>query len=696
MHDVRSRPHDPTVTIIVPAKNEARNLELILPTLPEVHEVIVVDAHSEDQTAEVVARTLPSARMVQQTRKGKGNALAVGFEAATGDIIVMFDADGSADANEIAAYVATLKAGADFAKGSRVLGDGGSEDITLLRDSGNRVLTGITNVLFRTHYTDLCYGYNAFWRDILPVLALPDTAATEAQWGDGFEIETMINTRVAAANLQIHEVPSVELARIHGESNLNTFRDGTRVLRTIFTERFNRRSTAVPVPAADTVNVLPAPAGLEAHDLAAPVSTVASTRPATDSPRVMVVGSGWRFTSGISYYTCSLANAFSTGQRTDALLMRKLLPTFLYPGRKRVGQRVNDLEYARGVDVYDGVDWSWGPSMGGATDFLADRRPDVVVFQWWTGAVLHSYLRLARKAKRQGAKVVMEWHEVQDTGEARVPGVRRYVQAAMNRLLKNVDAHVVHSSYDLDLLEQAYALTASGTPATVVPHGPYEHVLPEEQHLVESPTPSTTGADLSVVEPAAGPTPFNLLYFGVIRPYKGLEDLVEAFSSLSEEARAGLHLTIVGETWEGWDAPLDAVAASPARDQITVVNRYVTDAEAQAHFAAADAVVLPYHRSSSSGPLHMAMSAGLPVVVTSVGGLVEAAADYDGVRFVEPRDPAGLAQAIVELPALRGQRFHDVRSWNSTVSSYRGIFADLGLAVPAEAVADDRALTSVS
>ncbi|WP_295695027.1 glycosyltransferase family 2 protein [Lapillicoccus sp.] len=263
------RPSTPTITIVVPARNEARNLEIVLPQLPQVHEVIVVDGHSSDDTAAVVSRTLPSARFIQQTRRGKGNALACGFEAATGDIIVMFDADGSADAAEIAAYVDALESGADFAKGSRVLAAGGSEDITWLRDAGNKVLTGITNVLFRTRYTDLCYGYNAFWRDILPTLAIPSSTVEGPQWGDGFEIETLINCRVAAGGLQIHEVPSVELERIHGESNLNTWRDGTRVLRTIVTERFRRGAAAVDtVPAADVLSQAPeahASVDLEVH-----------------------------------------------------------------------------------------------------------------------------------------------------------------------------------------------------------------------------------------------------------------------------------------------------------------------------------------------------------------------------------------------------------------------------------------------
>ncbi|MEO7059011.1 MAG: glycosyltransferase family 2 protein [Lapillicoccus sp.] len=276
MTPISRRPSDPTITIVVPARNEARNLEIVLPLLPDVHEVIVVDGHSSDDTAAVVSRTLPSARFIQQTRRGKGNALACGFEAATGDIIVMFDADGSADATEIAAYVHALQTGADFAKGSRVLAAGGSEDITWLRDTGNRALTGVTNLLFRTKYTDLCYGYNAFWRDILPVLAIPAASGSDAQWGDGFEIETLINCRVAAASLQIHEVPSIELERIHGESNLNTFRDGFRVLRTIMTERFRRGATHAPVPAADVITAHPEPQPLRSVSSA---TAGASVRP---------------------------------------------------------------------------------------------------------------------------------------------------------------------------------------------------------------------------------------------------------------------------------------------------------------------------------------------------------------------------------------------------------------------------------
>ena len=241
-----ARNASPTLSIVIPARNEARNLQLILPELPAEHEIILVDGWSVDDTIETTRRLRPDAMIMQQTRKGKGNALACGFLAATGDIVVMFDADGSADPAEIPAFVDALVRGADFAKGTRFHREqkelSGSEDITGLRTLGNSILNGLSNALFRTSFTDLCYGYNAFWReDVVPVLDLPspDLRGVDGQmiWCDGFEIETVISCRVVAAGLKIAEVPSMERSRVYGQTNLRTFVDGYRVLRTIMAER---------------------------------------------------------------------------------------------------------------------------------------------------------------------------------------------------------------------------------------------------------------------------------------------------------------------------------------------------------------------------------------------------------------------------------------------------------------------------
>jgi glycosyltransferase involved in cell wall biosynthesis len=239
---------DPLISIVVPALNEALNLSVVLPALPDVHEVILVDGFSVDGTVMAARRARPDIITVLQGRKGKGNALAAGFARATGDIVVMFDADGSADPSEIVRFVEALKNGADFAKGSRYTPGGGSADITPVRSYGNRFLNSVFNFGFRTRYSDLCYGYNAFWADLLPLLDLPDhttpaPANGKMLWGDGFEIETVINCRFAAAGVAITEVPSVERLRIFGESNLRAVQDGIRVLKTLVTEW--RRARAI-------------------------------------------------------------------------------------------------------------------------------------------------------------------------------------------------------------------------------------------------------------------------------------------------------------------------------------------------------------------------------------------------------------------------------------------------------------------
>jgi glycosyltransferase involved in cell wall biosynthesis len=239
------------VSLIIPTLDEADNLKLVLPTIPSiVDELIIVDGGSTDGSVEVVRELRPTANIIVDRRPGKGNALRRGFEAATGDILVIMDADGSMDALDICTFVAALEAGADVAKGSRFLQGGGSADLTKLRQVGNRVLTRAVRLAFGGRYSDLCYGYMAFWRHVLP------TFEGDVQ---GFEIETFLNVRALAAGLCVVEVASFENPRVFGDSHLHTFRDGSRVLRTIARERRRlskaRSERGVPRPMASPAAV---------------------------------------------------------------------------------------------------------------------------------------------------------------------------------------------------------------------------------------------------------------------------------------------------------------------------------------------------------------------------------------------------------------------------------------------------------
>jgi glycosyltransferase involved in cell wall biosynthesis len=377
--------------------------------------------------------------------------------------------------------------------------------------------------------------------------------------------------------------------------------------------------------------------------------------------RICIVGSGWRFLSGISYYTCQLSNAVSERHDTFAILMRRLLPRRAYPGSSRVGADLSRLRYRDTVDCYDGVDYYWIPSIIGAVRFLRARRPTVLVLQWWTGTVLHSYLLLAAVARRGGARVIIEFHEILDTGEAANPLVRAYVSRLIQPLMRMTDGFIVHSTVDREALRAKYGL--GDKPLVVSPHGPFTYL-----------TSSSGVRDGSAAERRPSDC-CRLLFFGTIRPYKGLEHLVEAFDGLTDEEVARFHLTVVGETWEGWDLPIRMIATARHRERITLINHYVTDDEVARHFAETDAVVLPYLRSSASGPLQLAMSQGLPVAVTKVGGLVEAASDYEGIRFVQPGDIADLRQALLELPAMTGQTYADPHSWDRSVERLEELLA---------------------
>lgn len=230
--DSEARVHlraEPTVSVVIPTLNEARNLAFVLNSIPDwVSEIVMVDGRSTDDSVRVARALRPDVHVIYETQRGKGAALRAGLAAASGDIRIIMDGDGSMDGADIQAFRDALVEGADYAKGSRFRADAGSADITRLRRFGDWGICLLIRVLFGARYTDGTFGFKGVRADCLDKIRI-DT--------DGFEVELLIDIRAHRAGLRTVEVPCFETNRIHGRSNLHALSDGLRCLRVVVQER---------------------------------------------------------------------------------------------------------------------------------------------------------------------------------------------------------------------------------------------------------------------------------------------------------------------------------------------------------------------------------------------------------------------------------------------------------------------------
>lgn len=230
-----------SIGVVIPVKNEQQSIVRVLNGLPDyIDEIIVVDGNSSDETVKVVM-SFSKVKVLSQRSKGKGAALSAGFRQIESDIVVIIDGDASMKTEEISSYLDKFPE-FEIVKGSRYLENGGSDDLTLIRSVGNKALTFLANLLFRQEWTDMAYGFAAFNKNTINSLGLTDydsqgSFRSHKTYGQGFEIETLILTRAARRKIKITEIPSYELARLSGSSNLRAIRDGVRVLIAIFVER---------------------------------------------------------------------------------------------------------------------------------------------------------------------------------------------------------------------------------------------------------------------------------------------------------------------------------------------------------------------------------------------------------------------------------------------------------------------------
>ncbi|MEG9194736.1 MAG: glycosyltransferase [Candidatus Methanoglobus sp.] len=342
-----------------------------------------------------------------------------------------------------------------------------------------------------------------------------------------------------------------------------------------------------------------------------------------EQKEIAIFGPSKRFLSGVSYYTIRLSNALSEFFKVKAVLFRRMLPKRLFPGWKRVGEELTKLEFNENVKVYEILDWynliSWLKA------YRIARKCNAVIFEWWTSSVAHMYLAIAL-LNRKGIPIILEFHEVVDPLENAILPIRLYSRV-MGKLIRSFASHyVAHSEADRNTISKIYKIPKEKI--SVIPHGLYDHY-----ERVEN-----AKAILGIKEN------FVILFFGLIRPYKGLRYLIDAFEALPEEIAENSRLLIVGEAWEDRES-LRLAMSSGRREKITIVNRYVPDSEVSLYFSASDVLVLPYTRASQSGVAHIGMHFGIPIIATEVGGLKESLSEYSGSIFVDA-NAGSIAEAL--------------------------------------------------
>jgi glycosyltransferase involved in cell wall biosynthesis len=380
--------------------------------------------------------------------------------------------------------------------------------------------------------------------------------------------------------------------------------------------------------------------------------------------RICVVGPSKRFFSGITAHTIFLANALSKRNQVSVVLLRNLLPRFLFPGRERVGKDQYYVDFTPEIDVYDGMDYNSPRSWFGAYRFLKRHRPDVIIIMWWSSSVAHMqiFLKWVNKLGIK-AKMVVEMHEVVDQLEERIWPIRLYSRVAGRLFVRGLDAYITYSQLDKGRIAGVYHIGEEKV--HVLPMGLYkDYFQPIDQIAAKQ--------ELKIDHE------FVILYFGLIRHYKGVPYLVEAFNSLPSAVALSARLLIVGEVWEDGELIQQIVDASPYKTQITLVSEYIPDSMIPRYFSASDVIVLPYLRASGSAVAHIALTYGKPIILSDVPALREYMGDYQGTIFVAPANPDAIRDKLVSVynkVALGNDlRYRSTHStWNDVASQYETI-----------------------
>ncbi len=351
--------------------------------------------------------------------------------------------------------------------------------------------------------------------------------------------------------------------------------------------------------------------------------------------KICIVGPAKLFLSGIAIYTIRLANALCENHEVCVLPLRKLMPRFLYPGRKRIGKPLTKLEFSSSIRTYEGMDYNSLSTWIGAYKFLKKEKPQIILIPWWTCAVV--YLLLFIKILNKffiKAKMVLELHELTHPLEEKILPLGFYSRLTLTLLIKGLDGYIVHSKQDKEYLINF--MHRDRNKISVIPHGLYDHYgIPLDKKQAR--------AELKMQEE------FVIFYFGIISVYKQVPLIIEAFNKLPTNILQQSRLLIMGEEWGKKVNIYKLIKESPYPEKITAILRHPNDDDILKYFSTCDVVVLPYQNIHRSGVLTMAMSFGKPIILTQNDFPDEPVLRYEGNLFIDFGNSTQITNRIVEI-----------------------------------------------
>ncbi|HON81826.1 MAG TPA: glycosyltransferase family 4 protein [Methanoregulaceae archaeon] len=378
---------------------------------------------------------------------------------------------------------------------------------------------------------------------------------------------------------------------------------------------------------------------------------------------IVIMGPSTRFLSGITYFTIRLANALAGIGQIDALLFRHMLPLKLFPGWKRVGRIRTDEKFLPAVGVAEILDW-YNP-LTWMRAYAIARKAEVLIIPWWTSSVAHMYLFL-QVLTRKRVFTVIDFHEPVDPLEDATLPLRMYARITGRMVRELADGYVAHTLYDRDLIVKRYGILPEEV--AIIPHGLYDQYA--------SIKTDEARRRLGIREE------YVILFFGLLRKFKGVRYLIEGFEQLPDDVRTNSRLCIVGEAWEDQESVAMA-RSSPDSGRITVVDRYISDEEVALFYSASDVFVGPYTKEAHDpcAVCHIAMSYGIPVVASHTGGMIESLGSYPGVFFVPPEDPAAIANALVQVFQDLGKRYEapEELRWDQVARKWKSLLSSAGI-----------------